>query len=318
MRFSLLFLFPGLFSLHLKAQYPVPVEGLIAFYELNGNALDSWVNEYHGFAEFAEATADRFGQEGFAMRFDGSSAYIDTNHSFDFPSQSVSLWLKTYDANGYGENAKVPLTQDSYLLDEGLFRVDFTEGDLQLWSGGNASVYTEPAILDEWLHIVMTRTADSVEYYVNGEFVMHGNANSYASSIHPNDHLIIGCGRSLFYQFFNGSVDDVAIYNRKLLRDEVKEIFEYRPTFTHTGSEPPSGLSINWKNQVVEVEHNGQLDGFELELILLNGSNINRLKVEEERNLSLKIPQYESGICVLAIRDKKKRLWYSEKAFLSR
>jgi hypothetical protein len=305
-------------SLFVSAQLSVPQEGLIAFYELDGNAEDSWSNELHGYMEYTEPTMDRFGQDGYALYFNGESSYVNTNHSFDFNTMSVSAWFKSEDSSGTGEEAKVVLTQDSVELTEGLYRIDFTDGDLQLWAGGNAYVYSEDATLNEWIHVVLVRSGPQVFYYINGEPVGTGMSNDYASGIHPNTDLVIGIGRSLFYQYYRGAIDDVAIYNRKLTNSEILAMYEYQPTFIAENSGQPHGLRVQWKNDGIDLWHSGKLEGYGVEILSLDGKKVSASVISNDEYLRLNMEDPREGIYILAIRDEKKKLWYSEKAYVSR
>jgi len=296
----------------MSAQLPVPEDGLIAFYNLEGNGLDESGNFNDGSSFEVETTTDRFGDEEGASIFNGVTSSIQTNSSFDFDKRSVSVWVNTEATDGYGEHAKVAFTQDSHELNYGLFRVDFNDGNLKLWSAGNVNVYSAPAEVNQWYHFVMIRDEQTVQYFVNSQEVYAGYSDSYGSGIDPNENLTIGCGRSLTYQYFQGKVDDLAIYNRVLIKDEIEDIYYYQPLDIEEGS--LSQWSISLVEEGVELRADKIDDNCWLKAYTSSGIELisERLSSAGKQTISFDIP---SGIILLAILNKKGQLLGMSKSF---
>lgn len=293
------------------AQGPVPLSGLIAFYELNGNGDDSSGNEYDGEEYFMTPTEDRFGNPQGAIDFNGVSSRLETGYVFDLPVMTVSAWAKAEYIWGTGEQANVVLTQDSYELTNGLFRMDFTGGDMKLWAGGNTSVYQQEAETDVWYHMVLIRNGLSSQYYVNGELVAEGVTNDYASSDDPNIEFVIGSGRSLTYQFFDGQIDDVAIYNRVLHEDEIADIYEYIPTdITAYHSGTPG---VVWKGDRIEIKNPYSSDQLQLLIHDLSGRAILDRRLEPDTVTEIFIPDQGRGILIVSLMNDNRTFAYSEK-----
>lgn len=74
----------------------------------------------------------------------------------------------------------------------------------------------------QWNHIMMTYNMNEKnnqqKLFLNGELVAQGNLDQ-AIEINTNDFLM----------FFNGEVDDARLYNRALLPDEVRHLYEWAP-----------------------------------------------------------------------------------------
>ena len=77
---------------------------------------------------------------------------------------------------------------------------------------------------NEWIHITIVRE-------------LSGNISVYKNSILDSSKVLgkpknttenVKIGASSDGQFFNGSIDDVRIYNRALSADEIKNLYEQR------------------------------------------------------------------------------------------
>ena len=71
--------------------------------------------------------------------------------------------------------------------------------------------------LNQWNHLVMTRTTSETKFYLNGELKLTGNAGSI-----PSGNYFVGSWSSTTGQNFKGKVNDVRIYDHCLSPMEVK------------------------------------------------------------------------------------------------
>lgn len=73
-----------------------------------------------------------------------------------------------------------------------------------------------------WHHIVATCNDTSVKLYIDGEIILKLEADFIFNGINDHD-LRIGCAKGKpEYAFEDGSIDEVAIWNRVLSEDEIK------------------------------------------------------------------------------------------------
>jgi len=183
-------------------------------YDFSGNGNNGTpVNEAH-----LNMTDYKFG--GGAFQFDGIDDYFsiaDADLSSDFPCKNgngdcnltISLWVK---ANSYD--------------------VDFVckfEHSWCFWctSGGylreQHSSTQSSAILPigEWTHLVMTHNGTYVTIYMNGKAIAgNANINGFPDSADP---LMIGSSGG--DDDYNGLMDEVAIWDRGLTAEEVRDIY---------------------------------------------------------------------------------------------
>jgi len=89
------------------------------------------------------------------------------------------------------------------------------------WSNALISDETLP---DEWTHIAMIHDTDeAVEIYFNGELAGTGLR---PAPVNPSDGSIMVGARNPGQEFFAGTIDEVALYNRALTIDEIKRDME--------------------------------------------------------------------------------------------
>jgi hypothetical protein len=189
----------------------LPTSGLVAYYPFNGGANDASGNGGNGTVTYAAFTTDRFGKANSAYSFDGVQASISTpTMYFAHRNQvSVSLW------------AKIPPQSLHYFImcsDFGIFSRDSTAGmAISLPSTNSAS---GPITPNTWTHIVGTYDSLSIRVYIGG--VLRDSV-SWPGTLAPLDrNLVFGQFGTAYWQ---GSLDDIRIYNRPLTPAEVLELY---------------------------------------------------------------------------------------------
>lgn len=207
--------------------------GLVVYYPFNGNAKDQTGSGIDGVVQNAALVADRFGHTNAAYAFNGVDSQI-TFTSYPLSAYccfSVSAWLKPASLNQV--STAVIVGQDSN-LDWAM--VGFSLG---MAGGSNApgahvfgilstnpwrwvdSGFAFPA-QDQWYHVVATFD-ESLSFFVNGVRTSGG----VPCCVYPRTTAGFRIGSASGFRFFNGSIDDVRIYDRALGADEIKELYQY-------------------------------------------------------------------------------------------
>ncbi len=198
---------------------------LVAHWSFSGNANDISGNENHGVNYGAALTADRFGNPESAYQFDLSSATrieVADHESLDFGTGdfAISGWIKTdmtlTDHNGAAIMDKYPQNALPWTL---RLAVD---GRLRFLA--DSSVYSINTVNDNvWHHFVAMRENGTIKLYVDNELQGSNISTTTASN---NNTLCFGCIHdSSIRRLFDGSIDDVRIYNRALSLDEIAALF---------------------------------------------------------------------------------------------
>jgi hypothetical protein len=251
-------------SLHPTLQPTVFIEfsalryGLVAYYPLDGNALDKSGNGNNGLMKGGVGlAADRFGNANAAASLDGINDYIEMpGQQFNFPNDfSVSLWVKPfssqitsafyfskshYRASDSSAYAGWVIAQNSAALNNVIICYVYSPG---LFYG---SVGTQ-LVAQAWNHYVVTKSGGTVRSYLNGHDA--GTAVSPNPHIVPNGNLplMIGAGNygmtspaSDIRTFLNAIIDDIFIYNRTLTDNEVVQLYSFHGPTSQPTNQPSS------------------------------------------------------------------------------
>jgi hypothetical protein len=224
-----------------KPTSPVlPPANLVAHWELNGNANDASRYGNNGAAIGTTAVADRFGNAGSALHFDGFSSYVVIPDSIrlrlintDF---TINAWIEL-DAYSYENVSAIMSKRISGSNNGWLFAVNgqgntptYTLGSVYYGpGGGNADAISSKAVsIGSWHMItcVYTYAAQTLSIYIDG--VLDHTVNSILS---PNASisapLYIGedtDGTPTGQYFFKGSMDDIRIYNTALDLSSIQQL----------------------------------------------------------------------------------------------
>lgn len=230
------------------AQLPnyVPTNGLVAFWPFNGNANDVSGNGINGTVNGPTLTTDRFGNLNNAYSFVGTTTNSDiiTGNCSTFPSgnspRSVSVWYKGINVSntyqqllGYGgqncgesfiinfNNPQIPISSN------GKYEI---QGHCQAFRQHNNS----PTPLNNvWNQIVVTYDGSVFRFYNNGILVNTSSATTLnvvtTSKIFCFGKQTNPSGTAPYFldgvPGFNGSIDDIGIWNRALTQQEITNLY---------------------------------------------------------------------------------------------
>jgi hypothetical protein len=207
--------------------------GLVAWYPLDGNVNDASGNGNNG--SLVGAPLFGAGKFGTSVILNGSTQYVSipTSSSLAVPgSLTISLWMNPTDwadslhqtqqlvakSNGGAANNDYELRENG-----GSQNLQFLKTIGGSQQTINSNVVTIPN--NQWTHIVVTFNASTfaVNFYLNG--AADGGGTFTSGSINTyTQPLTIGTrptGNS-----FNGSIDDVRIYNRVLSTTEISQLYQ--------------------------------------------------------------------------------------------
>lgn len=176
----------------------------------NNNTVTDGTGVYGGAASFASA----------------SSQYFSTSGNIDISgngARSVSLWVKTSTAGrmkyvGWGADS----TNAAFIL--------CSDGSSEFYViayGANDIKTTYVMNTGAWIHVVVTHDGTTTRLYFNGQF-----HSSYARTYNTTNG-VLNIGRQIYadggnYYYYNGLLDDLAIFNVALSADQIKELYEGR------------------------------------------------------------------------------------------
>jgi hypothetical protein len=213
------------------AQFPGSLtNGLINYYSFQGNANDS-VGGANGTVIGATLTNNRFGQSNAAYFFDGITAYIDTPASFASSknAKSFSLWMSPSSIKrGWIIDGGANFTSGAF----GLFIESDPNGVLTFHGDGSEYDFGLSQLsntnLNQWINVVVTYDGTSGFGYINGVEVASKSMelNTSQSNIVIGSRQLPNAESTPEDGFFQGSISDVAIYDRSLSAAEVADLYQ--------------------------------------------------------------------------------------------
>ena len=212
-----------------------PSDGLVAWYAMDGNGIDDSPNEFHASNYGATATADRHGNPGSALSYQGAEwMEVSHNEMISFPvgeELTWSLWIKVENETQPQDVLSKWNGSGSTSYSQLMLRLDGVYSGQYLYSQAWCSALQEsqsrvsaPTSAGEWCHVVMRSANGQSEFFVNGQsvFLSEISANSGCDN---NYSLTIGRRGVTENRFFIGELDELAIWDRYLSESEVIELF---------------------------------------------------------------------------------------------
>jgi hypothetical protein len=206
----------------------------VAWYRLDGNALDAGPGGVHGTVSGPVGTADRNGAANGALQFDGSDDFIDLGerfHDLTVPF-TVAAWVQA-SAGGLGEFRSIFATDDEPGRYAGAWFMISPTGQLSMSyaSGGSTTSANRrtveslaPIPTDRWLHVAATvRGPEDMTLYVNGNPISSAYSGTGGALLHTNNSPArIGAFRLIAANRpWLGGIDDVRLYDCSLGAGEV-------------------------------------------------------------------------------------------------
>jgi len=216
-------------------------KGLVAHWTMSQDSLkgsllaDKTPYENDGTIYGATFATDRKGQPNSAMSFDGVDDYIEVvnNNSLNLGIKSFtfSFWMKSNAINNFGGI----LSSVNGSLDGVALYSDGTNNVLRCFIKSSDTAYNAGYSFydinpfdNNWNYIVfiVDRELDLVSAYQNGIKSNYNLGISAVGNINSSNFIL---GKQLG-PCFNGSIDDVRIYNRVLSQAEITKLYEsYNP-----------------------------------------------------------------------------------------
>jgi len=209
--------------------------GLIAHYPFRGNANDASGNGHHGIVYGATLTTDRFGNVNNAYSFDGIDDYIDVPYDSSFYPASfcATVWVNITSLPDTGLSYILTNSGDKHTppYDPFRLRVDTLGQIYSRFEGDMDSVYIRlysETLLNtgEWYFIATyyDHLSGKGALYINA--VKEDSTERFMTLDTNSIGFMIGArqiynGNTSDDEFFDGSTDDIRLYNRALNDAEI-------------------------------------------------------------------------------------------------
>jgi Tfp pilus assembly protein PilE len=199
--------------------------GLVAWWKLNGDANTS-VGSPNGVITNATSTTGQGGVTDTAYSFNGSSSSVTASSSYGLGTTNVTIscWIYNPVATNSGNFVKVGGTGYGIGMGAASFDNSSPGTKLIMLYEGVRWIATGTTVGTGWHHVVMVIDGSGVPTaYLDGV-----SAGTYAGA-GPNApgsaSTSIGGGQPGQTRFFNGSIDDVRLYNRALPLSDILALY---------------------------------------------------------------------------------------------
>ena len=226
------------------------INGLFAYYPFTGNANDSSGFGNNGTVYGATLTTDRFGNANSAYSFNSKNysagslsneIFIPYQPYFNVNNISISVWVSpsAYHwtgcsgpcqaeiinrnqfgySNPNGESWGVYLFSNAFNISQGLYG-GFKGPNSIGWT--YATSQTNSVFLNNWHNIIVTYNQNSISVFLDGSLVS-SQADNIVMNTLGNSGISIGVSNQAngYWDPFDGSIDDVRLYNRALTQQEI-------------------------------------------------------------------------------------------------
>ena len=219
---------------------PVKGDGLISSYSFEQNTATHTLDTNN----LVQGKIDK------GARFDGVDDYIDTGLDWINGNQTISMWIKTNTITGTKGDGFFGMRDNSGGTGNDQRFYGWLEGGgtttPQFIIGNPSSTISGDSIgVNTWSHIVLSYNTNNNEAKLYQDNILKGTVTKETRPLNIN-YFIGGLntgGDTLLTTFsFNGSIDDVRIYNRTLSEDEIKTLYN-----SETGTED-GRIELNYPN----------------------------------------------------------------------
>jgi|GEM_PF-1797709 len=227
--------------------------GLAGYWPFCGNANDASGNGNNGTVNGATLTTDRFGNDGLAYSFDGNS-WIDipSTTQNNLPNQlTLSCWLKT---TSILDNAGVLGKWNDfdgiiqYYQEQYAFHIWHSGGGLHFWTKTSNQVGAKENNNEYnnglWHHYIGTWDGINMKLFRDGILTQTSPQTGSISNYNQNFEIGRYSGGMTPATFFQGSLDDIGIWNRALTAAEIQQLYTLGQT-TYLWSNGATTPTIN-------------------------------------------------------------------------
>ncbi|MGB0681988.1 MAG: Ig-like domain-containing protein [Magnetovibrionaceae bacterium] len=215
----------------------------VAYWQLDessGSTVSDSVGSFHGTANGSSGSwdwDDDEGQHDGAAEFDGSKneRYVEVDHdpALKPDSGTLTMWIKPDHDN---KNMGLASSDSSGYDDGGHFTLRQTGDSIELrMQDENSSYEVEGGDIEKnsWNQVTVSWGEDGMKLYVNGELV--DSNPDYTGGLGGNEEpWIFGANQwssgdetaNNLSEYFDGHMDDIAIYDSQLSDDQIEDLFD--------------------------------------------------------------------------------------------
>jgi len=201
---------------------PSLIQGLVSWWNFDGNVLDFGSNENDGGNNGAVYVDGKLNQ---GLEFDGNNDYVEIEDSGNLEPEKITISMWVYPKT-WIHTTNVALITKRSSSENGFMFFQHNDGNLKVDFGGSVTRwdtgYLPPT--NQWTHLIYTYDGTNGTLYVNGDY-QSSTLLGDGSNIVSIGNLTIGSDGVATSYNFNGLIDEVAIHNRALSEWEVLQLY---------------------------------------------------------------------------------------------
>ncbi|MCD9026409.1 LamG-like jellyroll fold domain-containing protein [Cohnella silvisoli] len=220
----------------LYSSYGYSVPNLVGQWRFEGNANDSAGNHDGTFVNGA-SSGTGWWQQGVVL--DGVNDYVEITDGGGLDGMSemtLSAWIRlnqlpapnTYIVIGKEGSYRIVVNAN------GTGHVLIATGNNAAYTAGTTASFAQTLTAGKWYHITGTYDGTRVKVYIDGELAGTGSQNISGNVADFANSLTIGHQTYPNIAFFNGTVDELNLYNAALGADSVKALYRSYLKFPST------------------------------------------------------------------------------------
>ena len=241
MRIELMTLCMALCSLCLNATSQsvpdyVPTDGLVAWWPLDGDAVDASAANEVGELNGVNEAENRFNEPNTALQFEGEVSFVNLGLEnllslSEDDTLSIAFW-----AMAEGGGAPITKYQNSGYGSSWFVEYGTTYG-YRFWGDGTSGTPSSanwssqcPNDPSGWAHVVVVFNGGSGVLWLNGEFICESNFP--VSSLPQEQPVLLGrsnCPTEENCNQFSGKLDDLGFWTRALTEEEILGLYNAEP-----------------------------------------------------------------------------------------
>jgi hypothetical protein len=164
-----------------------------------------------------------------AMSFNGTDAYVDAgDFSLNASEGTVSAWIKSTNTSAF--QMIIGKTTGGAGNDQLQFRTESTTEKVRVtlfYSGGATILDSTATVLDgNWHHVAFTYSSSGMNIYIDGSASGSNTTNVTPLSTSTESFMIGARKISAPNSFFNGEIDEVAVFNTVLSAEKIQQIYD--------------------------------------------------------------------------------------------
>ncbi|MBC8486943.1 MAG: T9SS type A sorting domain-containing protein [Bacteroidetes bacterium] len=295
---------------------------LVAYYPFNGNAIDESGNGNDGTVYGATLTSDRFGNDNSAYYFDGEEDYITIGENVKPPFPvSISSWIYLNEIkieciirNDKVDSGSYRYGLAIYIMSDGKIKAVYYEGFSASWNRLGKESNDSIATIGGWHHyLVVFAEHMNIKLYwdgteIEGEYDGTGSGMSYSSDIGTIGHFKTNTGPPP-NRYFNGSIDDIRVYERVLSEDEINALYiEGNPSFVDELKQCTSNLKIYpnpFSSETSINFSNPNNSNYKLSIFNISGNKVFEMDNIKSDKIEFKRGNLPEGVYMIELKGEK-------------